>query len=233
LNSDAETYYKVHSKRYEFLLSQVKKIRNHFPQRSLRILDIGPSIFTKLLEKSFPDDLILMLGLGHESSRGGHLPLNMELDPVRFYSFNLNNSQVKEKWIKLPESDIVIMAEVIEHLYTSPALVLEFLKTCIKSGGYLIIQTPNAAALRNRIALLLGRNPFEMIRTNADNPGHFREYTMKELINFAEKTGFEVCRSAYISYFNPRNRPEKFYIFLTNIFPKSFRTGLTVILMKK
>ena len=174
-----------------------------------------------------------MLGFAHGNSRGGHLPDNSEIDSERFYHFDLNDSQIREKWIKVPESQIVVMAEVLEHLHTSPVLVLEFLKSCMAKGGYLILQTPNAASLKNRISLLLGKNPFEMIRENPDNPGHFREYTMKELMRIAEKSGFKVSGFSFKSYFNPRNRIEKIYISITNLLPKPFRNGITIILMKK
>jgi hypothetical protein len=45
--------------------------------------------------------------------------------------------------------------------------------------------------------------------------------------------GFEIIKTAYESYFNPRNSIEKIYIAVTNILPKSFRNGLTLVLRKK
>lgn len=233
LNEDSSSYYKVHSKRYEYLLTIIRECRDFFGEDPIYLLDIGPSFFTLLLEKKFPKDIVLMLGFEHPGSRGGHLPENLNLEKERFYHFNLNDAQFPEKWIKVPECRIAVMAEVIEHLHTSPSLVLQFLKTCIAAGGFLIIQTPNAASLKNRISMLLGKNPFEMIRENPQNPGHFREYTMNELIILAEKSGFEVKKLSYKSYFNPRNSIEKFYIAVTNILPGSFRTGLTLVLRKK
>jgi hypothetical protein len=233
LDNDSENYLWVHSGRYEYLLSVVKECRKLTGKNPVNILDIGPSFFTTLLEKNFHSDSVFTLGYKHSESRGGHLPADLNLKKESFYHFDLNDSQFPERWIKIPECRIAVMAEVIEHLHTSPLFVLKFLKTCIAEGGYLIIQTPNAASLKNRISMLLGKNPFEMIRENQDNPGHFREYTMNELISLANISGFEVIKSTYKSYFNPRNSIEKVYIALTNFLPGSFRTGLTIILRKK
>ena len=85
------------------------------------------------------------------------------------------------------------MAEVIEHLYTAPEIVLKCIKKIIKQNGYFIIQTPNAASLSKRMKLMFqGRNPYEMIRVDHNNPGHFREYTVDELEKiFIDLSGYE------------------------------------------
>jgi hypothetical protein len=38
--------------------------------------------------------------------------------------------------------------------------------------------------------MLSGRNPFEMLRENLDNPGHFREYTRPEMLTLGTTAGF-------------------------------------------
>jgi len=232
LDERAQNYLRIHKRRYAYLLSIVQQIRKKISEDAIRILDIGPSIFTNLLKENFPKDSILALGLDNEQSRGGHLPMQIQLNEGQFFRFNLNDAQFREKWIQIPPCDLVIMAEVLEHLYTAPTLVLKFLHTYIKASGYLIIQTPNAASLKNRLSLLFGKNPFEMIRENAENPGHFREYTTKELIKIAGKTGFEISHFECKSYFNPRNRFEKIYMSTTNFLPETFRDGITMVLRK-
>lgn len=233
MNSDAKKYFAVHKERYTYLFNVVKKLRKRISADLVTIIDIGPSLFTKLLEQNFPDDSILSLGLEHETSRGGHLPHDTVLEHSKFIEFNLNDIQYPDRWVSIPQSEIVVLAEVIEHLYTSPKLVLKFLNTFIKPNGYLVIQTPNAAALKNRISLLLGRNPFHLIRENADNPGHFREYTIKELIVIAEETGYTIEEWSIQSYFNPRNWIEKLYVSITKVLPPKFRDGVTIVLRKK
>ena len=86
--------------------------------------------------------------------------------------------------------------------------------------------TSTAATLRARLALLHGRNPYELIRETRTNPGHFREYTLDELVTYAHGAGFTVHKAEYCSYWvhqNPRLR------WIENKIP-SFRQGMSVII---
>ena len=132
------------------------------------------------------------------------------------------------------------MAEVIEHLYTSPSLVLRFINSLLRPGGLLFLQTPNAAAINHRVKLLMGRNPYHLISENNTNPMHFREYTVKELQRYARESGFEVVESSLESYFE---RPFSFKTTGTvakshwfakayRYVPPSMRTGITMVLRR-
>jgi methionine biosynthesis protein MetW len=55
--------------------------------------------------------------------------------------------------------DCIHCGEVIEHVF-SPDLLLENIYRLLKPGGYAILTTPNLASWRNRLALLLGWQPF-------------------------------------------------------------------------
>ena len=61
-------------------------------------------------------------------------------------------------------------------------------------GGHLILQTPNATALAKRIRMLFGRNPYDPIREESGNPGHFHEHTVDELVRAVDEAGLEVTR---------------------------------------
>lgn len=115
--------------------------------------------------------------------------------------FNLNDTFYPDQWPMLPQADLVCFAEVVEHLYAAPELVLLFLRTALKNSGYLICQTPNAAALHKRLKLLLGMNPYERLRLTQSNPGHIREYTKKELWELGRAAGLRVCSHKYVDYF--------------------------------
>ncbi|MDH5683863.1 MAG: class I SAM-dependent methyltransferase [candidate division WOR-3 bacterium] len=233
LDEEAKIYLKYHSKRYSHLLKVASEIRALIPETNIRIMDIGPSFFTELLVKNLPQDSISTLGFDYNKSRGGHFPLSINYDKSSFVNFDLNDAQYPEKLIKIPLCDMVIMAEVIEHLYTAPTLVFNFIKSFLKEDGYLLIQTPNAAALIKRINLLFGKNPYEMIRENRDNPGHFREYTKAELFSIAQKSGFKIIRFIYKNYFNRLSLKEKIYGFILNFLPVSLRDGITIVLQKR
>jgi hypothetical protein len=183
-------YLAFHRPRFEFLM----KVVTGQVGASCRILDIGPSPFTKMLRDSLRSP-IDSLGLEPESASAAG----------RHYHFNLNDTQVPAKCRRdLGPYDLIIFAEVVEHLFTAPELVLSYLHGLLSPGGSLIVQTPNAASLRKRVKLALGINPFERIRVDPSNPGHFREYTAGELAGILSQTGFVVKTSWRQFYFDAR-----------------------------
>ena len=188
---DGHPYYAYHAPRYVTLL---RLLAEFLVPREQRILDIGPTSFSDLLHRQFglPVD---SLGFAPDEplSRGQHV------------KFDLNDAQWPERWRNdLPQYDAVVMAEVIEHLHTSPALVLAFLRTVVRPGGVLIVQTPNAVRLGTRVKLLLGRHPFQLIAEDTEEPAHFREYTLMELSRYATSAGFDVVAAVHDSYFDLR-----------------------------
>lgn len=180
-----------HAPRYAFLL---RLLADYVEGPDLRVLDIGRSVLTHLIAERFQ---VAVDSLGFEpdgpTSTGRH------------YQFDLNRSQDESGWRRdLPTYDVVVLAEVIEHLYTAPSRVLAFLRSLIKPKGVLIIQTPNAAVLGKRVKLLLGHNPYELIREDLSNPGHFREYTEAELRSYLAAAGFAVEACHFRGYFDLR-----------------------------
>ena len=183
-------YLAFHRPRFEFLMQLVQdQIRS-----PTRILDVGPSPFTAMLRESLASP-IDSLGLEPEDASPAG----------RHYHFNLNDTQHREKWRQdLGPYDLIVFAEVIEHLFTAPELVLSYVRGLLAPRGALILQTPNAASLRKRIKLAAGRNPFERIRPDPANPGHFREYTARELAQILSQAGFAMKRSWSQFYFDAR-----------------------------
>lgn len=224
LNDASRDYLAFHAIRYEFLLGYVDKIISRVHDSPVRILDIGESYLTELLRDRYPKAIVNTLGFGDRRFR----PRNGE----KQYVANLNDAQFEDRWIKTEKHDLIIMAEVIEHLHTSPMLVLKFLMTCMKISSYIIIQTPNACRLQNRIIMIRGRNPFEQIRINHRNPGHFREYTLTEMLNIGREVGLKCIGHSIRNYFLPISREAKAYRFITNLLPSTMREGITICFQK-
>jgi SAM-dependent methyltransferase len=224
---DAQVGY--HAPRYAFLLDQLAR---YVEDPEVRVLDVGRSALTDLIAERFrlPVD---SLGFAPD----GPTPTG------RHYQFDLNQSQDQASWRRdLPVYDVVVLAEVIEHLYTSPSRVLAFLGSLIKPGGRLVVQTPNAAVLGKRIRLLLGRNPYEPIREDRARPGHFREYTDGELRGYLAAAHFAVEACYFRGYFDlryqdrltpgrPRGRqwPWRLRTWIYRILPPRLRPGITLI----
>jgi hypothetical protein len=124
------------------------------------------------------------------------------------------------------------MAEVIEHLYTSPATVLRCAATWLEPTGLLVLQTPNAASLFKRLRLLAGRHPYQPIRETRTNPGHFREYTLGELRFAVNAAGLEVVRWSRHNYIDSPNMKARFYRATRNVLPGPLRQGFTMVLRR-
>lgn len=227
-------YLNIHAQRYAFLLNIILKIRNSISDENINIIDIGPSYLTEQIQNAFKNDIVYSLGYSHPESRGGHFPEIVKLREDCIIHYDLNDVQFRDKWISVPNCKIVILAEVMEHLYTAPSLILNFISTFLDKDGILIIQTPNAVSLYNRIKVLCGQNPFEMIRENNQNPGHFREYTKQELFTLAEMCNYEVIDFIYSNYFDVEVVNLKIFLYkvLQCILGKSFYNGMTILLKK-
>jgi hypothetical protein len=221
-------YDAYHAPRYAFLLKLLREFG--FSEKST-ILDIGQSELTNRIREVFG---VRVDSLGFNADR--------ITETGRHFEFDLNLTQDPRRWrADLPKYQFIMMAEVLEHLYTAPQLVLGFVKTLLAPNGLLIVQTPNAAALGKRIKLVMGRNPYEMIRTDISDPGHYREYTISELRQFGMGLDLleERCITAF--YFDARFarhgpdgvRPQPVIGTLKNFiyrrFPKPFREGITIV----
>ncbi len=94
---------------------------------------------------------------------------------------------------KKSEFDVVILSEVIEHCYDSDKVLSEVYRV-IKDCGFLVITTPNVAALTKRLKILF-RGSHEMFENGlkqADGSGHIRFFSIKSLEQLLERNGFKV-----------------------------------------
>jgi 2-polyprenyl-3-methyl-5-hydroxy-6-metoxy-1,4-benzoquinol methylase len=143
--------------------------------------------------------------------------------------FDLAKSGDESRWPSLAPYDLILFAEVIEHLYTAPLQTLRMLRVLLKSGGAIIIQTPNAAALSRRFWLLMGRNPFEPIRDDLHQAGHYREYTVSELRALCEQAGLQITAVEQRNYFVTGSAKNRLLVTLDPITPPTLRQGITVV----
>jgi SAM-dependent methyltransferase len=208
---DEETYLRTHARRYALLLELVKS----FAPRT--ILVVGPSYESVLLREAVPGATVDTLGWeDHRFPR---------VDGERHLQHDLNDLEYPQ----LEPHDLVVCAEVIEHLHVSPVPMLRVLAGSLVPGGRLLIQTPNATALPKRLRMLLGRNPYEPVRDEPGNPGHFHEYTVEELREAVEAAGLEIERLVSANYFDHGSRKNRVYRALGPVLPSTLREGITVV----
>lgn len=114
--------------------------------------------------------------------------------------------------------DLVYAGEVIEHLY-DPDHLLDEVARLLTPGGVVILDTPNLACLVNRLALLLGYQPFltdvslrhnvgKLYSMGSGGSGHIRVFTRRALqqllrlhdFQILEVAGAPALESAYLSF---------------------------------
>lgn len=190
------TYAKNHQKRHNKVF---KFCRQFVPQKDAKVLDIGRSNLTSILNSYYSN--ISTLGLPLNADNGGHREID-DLSNINHIEFDLNRSDEVNEWpsdtIKF---DLIVFSETIEHLIIAPELIYLFLDYLLKPGGVIVLTTPNAVSFRKRVLMTLGKNPFEKIRFYKENPGHYREYTKKELLLFGKERGFDVLFCKTVNFF--------------------------------
>jgi SAM-dependent methyltransferase len=215
LPPDDDVYLRTHSRRYALLLDLVKGFA------AKKILVVGPSYESVLLRDAIPGAAIDTLGWqDHRFPRvegEGHV------------QHDLNDPDYPE----LEPHDLIVCAEVLEHLHVSPIPVLRFLASALTPGGRLVIQTPNATALPKRLRMLLGRNPYDPIRDEPTNPGHFHEYTVGELRDAVEAAGLDVTQLFTANYFDHGSRKNRLYRAAGPLLPATLREGITVVAQRR
>jgi SAM-dependent methyltransferase len=123
--------------------------------------------------------------------------------------------------------DIVVFAEVLEHLLAPDAMVMKRVRALLNPGGILVMTVPNAAKILSRIRLAIGRNihwPKDAIIHGVQGGfGHIREYTLNELRSLASD-GLSLVE---IGSFEPYGTPlqQRF----GNLLPTSLRSVLFAV----
>jgi trans-aconitate methyltransferase len=215
------SYLRAHRLRYGILLDLVGAIVTQGRGKT-RILDVGPSYESEMMRRLWPDAQIDSLGFEDArlmSPRAGE----------RHIEFDLANTVDETDWPAAGPYDLIVLAEVVEHLYTSPAQTLRMIASLLRPGGKVIIQTPNAAAMSRRFWLLMGRNPFEPIRDDLHQAGHFREYTAAELRHLCEQAHLRVLRVEMQNYFLTGSRKNRLLVKLGPAIPPTLRQGITLV----
>ncbi len=136
--------------------------------------------------------------------------------------------------------DVVLMAEVLEHL-TDPLMVLRNkVYPLLKPGGSLVVSTPNSAYLKHRFNLFFGRMPdfgedqSGLQEKRPYNLFHKTLFSKNSIARTLEMTGFKVKKieptQGVIS-----NKILKFPIFevLRNLFPSLWAGSFTILAIKK
>jgi 2-polyprenyl-3-methyl-5-hydroxy-6-metoxy-1,4-benzoquinol methylase len=197
--ASAERYVRQHARRFDITFDLCCRL---VPDTGAVVCDVGRSSFTERLARRYAD--VWSLGFGLQEDDGGHRE-QKKIDNSRHILFNLNASRDVSDWPNVDVAfDLIVCAETIEHLHTPPEFTFLMLRSLLKPGGLLLVTTPNACGITRRIQFLFGANPFERIRYYARNPGHFREYTRREMVDMGFKAGLEVRECRTVNFYRSR-----------------------------
>lgn len=140
--------------------------------------------------------------LGEKLKNRGNYVVGLDISPLAVdqakkrldeaFVYNLGSDETfptKEKF------DLIIMSEVVEHLF-SPKKAINRLKHQLKPGGELLISTPNFLHIANRKRFLLGDFHYE--DSGVFDEGHIRFFTHKSLISMMADLGFVSIRENHV-----------------------------------
>lgn len=112
------------------------------------------------------------------------------------------------KATQLPDNsfDVTLCLAFLEHLSTSPKVLIDNLKSITKEKGFLFLEVPNIASIGNRLQLLAGITILPDISTIYKSTecfmGHFHEYTRLELRNLAKLSQLRIITDTLYNYSN-------------------------------
>jgi predicted SAM-dependent methyltransferase len=228
LDGQDRSDYAFHRKRWAFLLAQVDPLvelsRAHAAVGRLRILDIGVSLQTDLLRNNYPDIPVDTLDIVENSK--------VRRSDDQHLTFDLNDLYDRDSWPQIGPYDVIVMCEVIEHLYTAGRVALSFLAEILRPGGFIFLQTPNAVALHKRIQMAAGRNPYMGLDHSRQSPGHFHEFTVAELGDIARQAGLDVFEVSVHNYFSASRPLSIVYNRVGEMLPSALRAGISMTLSK-
>lgn len=133
--------------------------------------------------------------------------------------------------------DLAMMHDVLEHLHDSPRELLNDMLEVVKPEGYLFLTVPNAANIRKRLRVLIGKTnlpPFrEYYWSQGPWRGHVREYVRDDLAQLAQFLKCDIVELRSCDHMLQRVRPVvlPFYLAVTSVF-RGWKDGWALIVRK-
>lgn len=213
--AEEQDYLRHHAARIAYTVNLVQQLQRDHGARTL--LDVGPHLLTTALHRLLPSKLAIST-LGWCNPRMAPPGVAQRHIPMDLNTCDSTAIACDERF------DIIVFAETIEHLTIAPGVVLRALAGLLSPTGTLVVMTPNAVSLVKRLKMLAGRHPYEPLRDDRCNPGHFRESTMAELLAFGHQAGLQPRRHSHHDFQPHRHLPVRLWAGLV----PTLREGLVV-----
>ena len=197
-----EAYLRNHEHRFRLSAEAVQAVGSDKP----RLLDIGcwPGYLSLYFKRNGWDVTAIDL-------KPDRLPVINEAG-IKLLDHNLNDHPS----LPFPENhfDTILFTEVFEHL--NPASFEELfqgIERSLKPGGRLILTTPNRRALNKNFFI---PNRWEEPEVDEEGHGHWKEYTLSEVLECFSDTSLSILRSETASFYSHLGRSNE-----TGYFPLS------------
>lgn len=159
-----------------------------------RLLEIGVSNFSGMYQKLYPQLVMDALDRPVPVDYAGFTPARIKqaTNAERVYSVDLNRPAVDVLIDCAGQYDVVLFAEVLEHLTVHPVELFRALLGLLKPHGMLYVTTPNFFRYENRLKIERWENPqqiYPQADGNWDLHHHYREYGHRELLRFFVDAG--------------------------------------------
>jgi 2-polyprenyl-3-methyl-5-hydroxy-6-metoxy-1,4-benzoquinol methylase len=177
---ESHDYYRQFKERYWNTLRYVEPC---LKPRNRKVLDIGSGQFAILCR------ILLDVECDVADIDSRHTAILNE-QGIGFYPVDLTTGGLQDDKLY----DVIIMAEVIEHVPRPPHLVFRDLRRSLRPGGALVVTTPNLYRLRNVSRMVLGKPIFCHFRfpEQGQSLGHFLEYSKEQMIWHLKDAGFQI-----------------------------------------
>ena len=212
-NFQSDDYY-----RFRKLNEIIQKLLNEKASKEITLIDVGcgDGQFMQYVKENCTQDIHFKF-IGIEK----YITENS-------FDFDLINEDIEEK-LDLPDNfaDIIVAAEIIEHLKNTDTFILE-LKRIAKAGSDILITTPNLSSYFNRFLLLFGYQPYNSEVSEVESgfgqglvykvlgrpkvgnktAGHLRLFTFKAFKDFINFYEFKLIKfyPVYFSHFRKDNK---------------------------
>jgi SAM-dependent methyltransferase len=178
-------YYPRYRARYRETIKYVCEME---VPRPARVLEIGGGQLAILMKELWNDHVAVMDISGEYGPYLSRFHIDLEVCDL------VHDTPGKSNFF-----DVVVMAEVIEHLAVPPYVVLAKIRNLLGPKGYLLVTTPNVHRLKNMVRMLMARDHAAFFQNPGPGQalGHIMEYSRPHLQWQLEKAGFTVERIDY------------------------------------
>lgn len=160
--------------RFFEVTKNLASLTDSLPQKKIKVLDIGvgDAVYESMLPKKVKNKCLFY---GVDISR-------KQIERAKKYLFEGKIVNLDSEKLPYPSNffDIIIVSEILEHLFFPDKLLSDASKV-LKSGGFMLLTYPNSGALQIRLSLLLtGKS---VMINYPQNQQHIRFFTTEDIKN--------------------------------------------------